>query len=83
MTEKEFIRAAHSAKLYTLYPDTDAILDAWISLMRRYKVTGKAHDARLVAAMQVHGIQKIFTFNTKDFKRYEEIEIVEPQNLLD
>jgi predicted nucleic acid-binding protein len=30
------------------------------------------HDAWLVAAMKAHGINQIRTFNTSDFKRYEE-----------
>lgn len=36
------------------------------------------HDARLVAAMLVHGLTDILTFNTKDFARYSEITAVHP-----
>jgi predicted nucleic acid-binding protein len=31
------------------------------------------HDARLVASMMVHGVNNLLTFDTGDFKRYEEI----------
>ncbi len=40
--------------------------------MVRHQVSGtKVHDAKLVAAMHVHGIGKILTFNTADFARSE------------
>jgi hypothetical protein len=43
-----------------------------------YQVSGKnAHDARLVAAMLVHGIESILTFNTQDFFRYGEIRVLD------
>jgi predicted nucleic acid-binding protein len=43
-----------------------------------YRVSGKnAHDARLVAAMVVHGIDSILTFNAQDFVRYREIRVLD------
>jgi predicted nucleic acid-binding protein len=40
-------------------------------------VSGKqAHDARIVAAMKVHGVTHLLTFNTDDFKRYTDIAAV-------
>ena len=46
--------------------------------MVEYRVSGKnAHDARLVAAMVVHEIESILTFNTGDFLRYEEIRVLD------
>jgi predicted nucleic acid-binding protein len=39
------------------------------------------HDARLVAAMNVHGVRRILTFNTDDFARYG-IEVLHPSSLL-
>ena len=38
--------------------------------MRHGVVGSKVHDARLVAAMNVHGVRRILTFNTDDFTRY-------------
>jgi len=39
-----------------------------------FEVSGvKVHDARIVAAMLVHKISHILTFNTKDFSRYSGI----------
>ena len=66
--------------LFVVLADTEAILAEWERLVIRYRVIGKqAHDARLVAAMLVHGVSNLVTFNTDDFKRYNEITVVNPQ----
>jgi len=42
-------------------------------------VLGKnVHDARLVAAMLEHNITHLLTLNVKDFKRFDEITVVDP-----
>jgi hypothetical protein len=46
-------------------------------------VVGKnAHDARLVAAMNVHGLTQLLTFNNQDFQRYPGISVVTPDDVL-
>lgn len=56
-----------------------AMLQVWESLVREYDVQGKAaHDARLVAAMLVHRISHILTFNRNHFARYESITVLSP-----
>jgi predicted nucleic acid-binding protein len=53
--------------------------DAWERLVQRHRVTGKnVHDARLVAAMAVHGVGAILSFNVVDFARYTEIMVLRP-----
>jgi hypothetical protein len=48
----------------------------------RHGVIGaKVHDARLGAAMTVHGVRRLLTFNTGDFARYG-IEVVQPSAVL-
>src|SRR5260370_41264672 len=42
---------------------------------------GPAHDARLVAAMEVHGITAILTFDKSGFSRYPGIEVVHPEQV--
>jgi predicted nucleic acid-binding protein len=55
----------------TILAETPAIFAEWRSLVVSYQVSGKkAHDARIVAAMKVHGLRRILTFNTDDFTRY-------------
>ena len=65
--------------MFPLLPDTPAIYQAWENLVIRYQVSGKpAHDARLVAAMQVHGLTTILTFDKTGFSRYAGIEVLHP-----
>jgi predicted nucleic acid-binding protein len=45
-------------------------------------VIGKqAHDARLVAAMKVHDLRHLLTFNDTDFKRFTEITVVNQRDV--
>lgn len=65
-----------------LLPDTAQLYAEWKRLVVRHNVIGvKVHDARLVAAMNVHGVQRLLTFNTGDFIRYG-IEVVQPAAVL-
>lgn len=66
-------------QVLTLLPDSPAIFPEWKRLVTMHHVLGsKVHDARLVAAMTVHGIRRILTFNTGDFKRYP-VEALHPE----
>ncbi len=65
--------------LLTLQPDRPEIYAEWKRLVTQHAVMGKpAHDARIAAAMKVHGITHLLTFNGGDFKRFQEITIVSP-----
>ena len=78
-TEVEVIRLKN---LFALVPDTPDIFFEWERIVRQYQVSGKqVHDARLVAAMKVHGLQNLLTFNDGDFKRFPEITAVNPQRV--
>jgi predicted nucleic acid-binding protein len=58
-------------RLIPLLPDAPASYAEWRRLVVTYNVSGvQVHDARLVAAMKVHGMTRILTFNTADFARY-------------
>lgn len=51
--------------------------------MIEHRVSGKpAHDARLVAAMKVHGLTAILTFDRPGFTRYPGIEVVHPADVI-
>ena len=64
---------------FRLLLDSPAVHQEWRRLLVDYRVSGaQVHDARLVAAMNVHGVRRILTFNTKDFARYDKIEAVHP-----
>jgi predicted nucleic acid-binding protein len=69
--------------LFTILDDTPAIFPQWEQLVIQYQVQGKnAHDARLVAAMTVHGISRILTFNVADFQRYQLLTVLDPQQVV-
>lgn len=68
--------------LFPILPDTPDILPEWENLVSQHQVIGKqAHDARLVAAMKVHNLTHLLTFNDSDFKRFTEIVVVNPKNI--
>ena len=63
--------------------DMPGIFDGWKTLVTAHGVAGKeAHDARLVAAMHVHGITHLLSFNSGDFQRYPIITVVSPDDVL-
>jgi predicted nucleic acid-binding protein len=67
---------------FPLLDDIPAIFDHWLRLVIAHGVRGKkVHDARLVAAMQTHGIANILTFNVADFGRYDGITAVHPSSV--
>lgn len=69
--------------ILTLLDDTPAILPAWEQLVTVNAVLGKnAHDARLVAAMLVHGVTHLLTFNDADFRRFTAITVLTPAAVL-
>lgn len=66
-----------------LLPDTPPIYSAWEKLVSQHLVLGRnAHDARIAAAMQVHEVTHLLTFNGGDFKRYQHITVVTPDEIL-
>ncbi len=63
----------------TILPDSQAIYREWKRLVVVHKVIGKqVHDTRIVAAMNVHNISNLLTFNKADFKRFEHITLIDP-----
>ena len=69
-------------RLLTLREDIPAIYPAWVALVSGFGVSGRnAHDARLVAAMQVHGLTHLLTFNAAHFRRYPGLTVVEPHQV--
>jgi predicted nucleic acid-binding protein len=53
---------------FSLLPDRAELSSLWQALVEGHGVTGfRAHDVRLVAAMQSYGITRLLTFNARDF----------------
>ena len=73
---------ARIKSLFRLLLDTPEIFFAWETLVVQHGVSGKStHDARIVAAMSVHAITDLLTFNGGDFKRYSGINVVSPTDV--
>lgn len=67
---------------FELLDETPAFRPTWEALVVKYNVQGKsAHDARFVAAMEVHGLSTILTFNKQHFLRYERIVVLSPDEV--
>jgi len=65
-----------------LLPDSLAVHEEWRKLPITHVVSGvQVHDARLAAAMIVHRVKRILTFNDLDFARYTGIEAVHPRTV--
>jgi predicted nucleic acid-binding protein len=68
-------------RVFALLSDHAAIYDHWKRLVTTHGVIGnQVYDARLVAAMTMHGVRRILTFNTGDFARYG-IEVIHPSTV--
>ena len=76
-------RAGLIEAAFTRLPETDQIHAEWRRLVVVHSVIGvKVHDARIVAAMHVHGISNLITLNEADFVRYPGIKIIHPRQLV-
>jgi predicted nucleic acid-binding protein len=58
------------------------VLETWQRIVVEHGVSGKqAHDAHIVAMMQVHSVMSILTFNGTHFKRYPGINVLAPEEV--
>jgi predicted nucleic acid-binding protein len=68
-------------RVLTLLPDTPAIYPVSKRLVAQHSVRGaKVHATRLVAAMNVHSVRSLLTFNSDDFVRFG-IEVLRPTSV--
>lgn len=80
-TEEATIEIERLESVFTILSEKP-VHAVWQSLVINRRVSGKAtHDARLVAAMRVHGQTSLLTFNTGDFTRYPGIDVVHPADV--
>jgi predicted nucleic acid-binding protein len=76
-------RAQRVERVFTLLPDNERIHPEWRRIVLAYSVSGaQVHDARLIAAMYVHGVTHLLTFNDRDFTRYAGITVAHPGSIL-
>jgi predicted nucleic acid-binding protein len=76
-------KALWAERMFTLLPDSPAVHVEWRRLLVTHSISGvQVHDARLVAAMRVHSVTHLLTFNTADFRRYGDISVTHPRDVL-
>ena len=69
-------------KSIALLRDERGIFANWLADVTDLAICGKrAHDARLVAAMQRHGLQQIVTFNKSDFAGFPNVTVFAPDEV--
>lgn len=66
-------------RIFPVLPDQPAMYPVWRQLVETHGVVGvQVHDAKLVAAMQIHGVTHLLTMNDSDFRRYPGISALAP-----
>ena len=69
-------------RLFQILPATSKVFEAWPQIIFLQRVIGKqAHDAHLVAVMQVYGIASILTFNVDHFQRFPGMIVLNPADV--
>jgi predicted nucleic acid-binding protein len=79
-TQAEVLRIE---RMFQLILDPPVIYAEWKRLVIAHSVAGKqVHDTRIVAAMNVHRITHLLTYNKNHFNRFTGIVIVSPPELI-
>ncbi|MFN0138168.1 MAG: type II toxin-antitoxin system VapC family toxin [Phycisphaerae bacterium] len=69
----EFLRT------FLFLPHPPELFSKWRELVMRTETRGKtAHDTKLVALMELVGVERVMTFNSRDFRRFPNVEVVVP-----
>ena len=64
---------------FEFLPDDRHVHERWRALLERHEIKGvQVHDARLAAAMYVHGITQLLTMNVRDFQRFTGLNAIHP-----
>ena len=77
---ERIVRAIESGMVFL--PENEAVYREWRILVLNHAVSGvQVYDARLAAAMRVHGISHILTLNGADFARFGGISPLHPADV--
>jgi len=76
------VEMAKMERLFPLLPDTAAIYQEWRKIVVDNGTIGpRSHDARLAAALRIHGVTHILTFNVSDFRSFGNPAAVHPSEI--
>jgi len=74
-------RAIEIEAAIRILPDHPAIHRESRRILVIHNISGvQVHDARLAAAMRIHGVKQLLTFNTRDFARFPDLQAIHPAN---
>jgi predicted nucleic acid-binding protein len=63
--------------------ENQAVIDGLRRLVVIHNVSGKSvHDTKVVATMKANSISHVLTLNGRDFARFNEVEVLDPRNLI-
>ena len=83
-SERAALEVAELQKRFPLLPDSPEIFPRWLELVNQLPVHGKrVHDARLVAVLQAHSVERLITFNVSDFAAFKSVSLVNPHSLIE
>lgn len=69
--------------LFEVLDEDAATFRIWQQLVNSIEVRGKVvHDTRIIASMLLYGLNGILTFNVADFKRFTEIQVITPADVV-
>lgn len=75
-------RAKAFESRFQLLPGSLKVHEEWRRLLVLHDISGvQVHDAHLVAAMNIYGVKRLLTYNTRDFRRFPEIEAFDPADV--
>jgi predicted nucleic acid-binding protein len=82
-SEQTNMEVSRLESLFELLLDQPGLYREWRRLVVQHAVKGvKVHDARIVAAMNIHGISHLVTFDEDDFRRYQDITVMTPAHVI-
>ena len=65
--------------MFEFFYETAEVYQEWRRLLDKRDIPGRQiHDARLAAAITVHGLDQVLTFDTTHFSRFRAISVVDP-----
>jgi predicted nucleic acid-binding protein len=66
--------------IFQIADETEDVTKILLNLIKTYDIKGKKiHDANIIATMLVNGINLLYTFNSDDFVRFEEIKLFDSE----
>jgi predicted nucleic acid-binding protein len=79
-SSNDAMRAISSLLVFLrVLPSPASVVEVWLDLLCRHPVIGgEVFDLQIVATMQANGLERIYTFNARDFVVFPELAVITP-----